>query len=85
MLVMIFTLMTFVLSMLSPFVMVSFPLTPPVMTPALAAIVIIVINGLNMDGARDINLTVIIMVTIIMMTPSKRYGYPGLGYKLIER
>ena len=85
MFVMIFTMMTFVLPMLSPFVMVDIPLAPSVMGSALAPIVIIVIDGLNMDGTRDIHLTIIVMMIIVVMASTKRNGYPGLGYKFIER
>lgn len=90
MFVMMFTMMTFVLPMLSPFVMMSIPLAPPMMAPAISTIVIItidglIIDGLDMDGARDIHLPILVMVIIVVMASTKRDGYPWFGYKLIQR
>ena len=87
---MMLAMMTLMLPMLVPVVMVSIPLAPPMMASALAPIVIaidglIIIDGLHMDGARDIHLPILVMVVIIVMTSTKRNGNPWFGYKFIQR
>lgn len=73
------------LPILPPLVVVDIPLAPSVVASAPSLIVIIVIDGLNVDGARDINLTIIVLVTIIMVATTKRDGYPWFRYKFIQR
>jgi len=77
--------------MASPSTVLIIMISPSMMTSAIFAIVIGVIDRLHMDGARHIDVVisgVAVAIVIVMMAAPKRYGHTGCnpvsGYKLID-